>query len=273
MKILLLFSGFFLDVVKNRTLLWKLAKNDFKSRYASSFLGVAWAFLQPLATLLTMWFVFQVALRNGDQGGYPFIVWFAPAMLVWNYFSEAVNSATGSVAGYSYLVRKVNFRVGILPVVKILSSGFIHLAMLLIVLAFNVAYRVGFSLYNLQIFYYLFCMFCLLLGLGWLLGSISLFAPDVASFVNIVLGVGFWASPICWNPDTFANNIAVLNVLKLLNPMFYIIEGYRDTFLGRMWFWERPFPISLAFWLVTGVVFLLGAFVFNRLRPQFADVL
>ncbi len=273
MKYISIFSSFFRNLLKNRGLLWKLSVDDFKSRYASSFLGVAWAFLQPILLLVTMWFAFQVALGNGDQGGFPFILWFAPGLLAWNFFSESINSMTSSIRGYSYLVRKVNFRVSILPIVKMVSAFFVHVGMLFIVVGIMLFYGYGLTIYTLQLFYYLLCMFVLLLGLGWLLSAISLFAPDVVSIVGIVLNMGFWASPIAWNPDLFASSPTALAVLRVLNPMFYVIEGYRDTFLGRMWFWERSLTSTLVFWVTALLAFLVGSFVFNRLRPQFADVL
>ncbi len=273
MRYINIFLDFFRSLWQNRVLLWKLSVNDFKARYASSFLGTAWAFLQPLLLLCTMWFAFQVALGNGDQGGFPFILWFAPAMLVWTFFSESLNAMTNSIRGYSYLVRKVNFRVSILPLVKMISSFFVHIGMLVFVVVILFVYRQGLTIYSLQLFYYLACVFMLLLGLGWLLSAVSLFAPDVVSIVAIVLNVGFWASPIAWNPELLASSPLVLRLLQTINPMYYVIEGYRDTFLGRMWFWERPLGITLSFWCIALGFFLLGAFVFNRLRPQFADVL
>ena len=64
---------------ENRSMLWRLSGNDFRAKYATSFLGVAWAFIQPLCTVLVLWFVFQVGLRSADISGVPFIVWYAPA--------------------------------------------------------------------------------------------------------------------------------------------------------------------------------------------------
>ncbi len=273
MKFVHTFLDFFQKLIQTRSLLWKLAVNDFKARHAASFLGVTWAFLQPILLLVTMWFAFEVALGSGEQDGFPFILWFAPALLVWNFFSESMNSMTSSVRGYSYLVRKVNFRVSILPLVKMLSAFFIHLAMLAVVVALLFVYGRGLTPYVIQILYYLLCLFTLLLGFGWLLSSITLFAPDIISIVSICITMGFWASPIAWNPAFLSSQPLILKILQTVNPMYYIIEGYRDTFLGRMWFWERPWSLTLSFWCIALFVFFLGAYVFNRLRPQFADML
>ncbi len=83
-------------ILKDKDILWGLAKNDFKARYATSFLGVSWAFVQPLVMILVMWFIFQVGLRNQPVEGQPFIVWFIPAYLAWADVSDAFTSTTNS---------------------------------------------------------------------------------------------------------------------------------------------------------------------------------
>ena len=133
---MLIIKGFFTflrDIIKDRSILWSLAKNDFKSRFAASLLGAFWAFAQPLVTLLVFWFVFQVGFKNPPVSDVPFIVWFAPAYLVWAFFSEAVTAGTNCLVEYSYLVKKVNFRVSIIPIGKIISSAFIHLAFIVFI--------------------------------------------------------------------------------------------------------------------------------------------
>ena len=115
------------ELWQNRHLIWKLAKNDFKTRFAGSYLGIVWAFVQPIVTVLVYWFVFQVGMRNGDINGKPFIVWYIPAYLVWTFFSEAFSASANSVREYSYLVKKVNFPIFSIPVVKVISALFIHI--------------------------------------------------------------------------------------------------------------------------------------------------
>lgn len=109
------FVRFLTDIVHDRSVLWGLAKNDVRAKFAASFLGSVWAFIQPLITLLVLWFVFQVGFRNPPVSDVPFMVWYAPAYLVWSFFSEALTSGTNCLIEYSYLVKKVNFRVSIIP--------------------------------------------------------------------------------------------------------------------------------------------------------------
>lgn len=264
------FLMFLWDAIRSRETIMRLALNDFKGRFASSYFGVVWAYVTPLVTMLVLWFVFQVGIRSENIGDHPFIVWFAPSYLLWAFFSETLAAGTNSIREYSFLVRKLNFRVSIVPLVKILSGCFVHLAFIGFLFFLNVLYGVPFSLYNLQILYYFFCCIFLLLGLCWLTSAITPFFSDMQSIVSILIQIGFWATPIVWNADNLINPL-IANILKL-NPMFYICRGYRDAMVDNVWFWERGFT-NLSFWLTAMFFFVIGALVFNRLRSHFADVL
>ena len=86
-----------------------------------------WTVLQPLVNMLVIWGVFQLGFKTANlSGDIPFIVWYMPAFLVWNYFQEAFSQSANSVIEYSYLVKKVNFSVEIIPMIKIVSSAIIH---------------------------------------------------------------------------------------------------------------------------------------------------
>ena len=111
---------------KNRKLIFSLAKNDFKTRFAGSYLGIFWAFVQPVVTILVYWFVFQVGFRSGTVAEFPFVLWLTAGLVPWFYFSEALMGATSSLLEYSYLVKKVVFNIDILPVIKVLSALFVN---------------------------------------------------------------------------------------------------------------------------------------------------
>ncbi len=264
------FFVFIMDILYHRRTLWKLAKNDFKARHLTSFLGVIWGFVQPLVTILVFWFVFEVGFRSAPVSDVPFIVWFVPAYLSWNFFAECVNSSSNSLREYSYLVKKVNFRVSMIPIVKVISSTFVHIAFIGFIVLMMLFYGVGMSIYNLQVIYYFLATVILLVGLAWLLSSVSVFAGDVGNIVNVIIQIGFWMTPIFWSIDTMSPT--VINILKYINPMFYIVRGYRDSFIDKVWFWEYPMD-TIYFWGITLVVFMLGAITFKKLRPHFADVL
>jgi lipopolysaccharide transport system permease protein/teichoic acid transport system permease protein len=92
---------------------------------------------------------------------------------------------------------------------------------------------------------------------------------DVGQVVTMVLQFGFWFTPILWNIGMVPEKY---QTLMKLNPVFYITEGYRNSFISGIWFWEYP-RWTLEFWILTGIIFVLGAIIFLKLRPHFADVL
>lgn len=262
------FIAVFYGLYKDRGMLWRLSKNDIKARFSSSLLGVIWAYIQPLSTILVFWFVFQVGLRNADIGNYPFIIWFVPAYLSWTFFQDTLSSMTGSIREYSYLVRKVNFNVSLIPYVKLISGCFVHMAFIAFIFAINAVYGNTFQMKNLQVFYYFICTVVLLSGLGVLCATITPFVGDVPNIVSVLLQIVFWATPIVWNANGLSPK--VLNILKM-NPMYYICMGYRDSFIGDSYFWESS--QTLWFWIFAIIILCYGVHLFRRMQKDFADVL
>lgn len=262
-------SGFLEDLYIQRKTIVELSKNDFRARYLESYLGITWAFVQPLATILILWFVFEMGFKVGAVNDCPFVLWLMAGLLPWNFFAEALMNGMNSIREQSYLVKKVVFKVSILPLVKILSALIVHLVFIILMVGLFWASGRPPTLYALQIPYYLLLTILLVLGLSWLTASLVIFVPDLREVISILLQFGFWLTPIFWSlsmvPDWSRFYIK-------LNPMYYVVNGYRDALIDHVWFWERP-ALTLYFFGVMGIVFLVGSFMFIKLRPHFADVL
>ena len=258
------------EMAKDRKLIFNLAKNDFKTRFAGSYLGIVWALIQPIVTILVYWFVFQVGLKSGKMVDYPFIVWLVSGLVPWFYFSEALSGGTGAMIEYSYLVKKVVFKIDILPIVKAISALFVNSFFIVIAIVLCWVYGYAPSLYTLQIIYYLICMIVLVLGMVYLTSALVVFFRDLSQIINIVLQVGIWATPIMWPAETTLT--ATLHRIFKLNPMYYIVDGYRNSLLGHHWFWENM-KWTIYFWVFALLMLLIGTTVFKRLKVHFADVL
>ncbi|MCM3747653.1 ABC transporter permease [Paenibacillus pasadenensis] len=252
-----------------RHLIRNLSQNDFKTKYSGSYLGIFWAFVQPVATVLIYWFVFQIGFRSGPVQDAPYILWLIAGLVPWFFFSDAVTNGTYSLLEYNYLVKKIVFNINILPVVKLVSSLYVHIFFIL--LSFIVFGLYGYypDLYYIQILYYSICMIVLAYALSLLTSSLILFLKDIGQFISIVLQFGMWLTPILWNISMMPQR---LHWLMKLNPMFYVVEGYRDALIGHVWMVER-YNQTIYFWTFTIAVLWLGTFIFKRLRPHFADVL
>ena len=148
------------DLYRNRRLVMKLAKNDFKTRYAGSYFGTIWAFVQPVVTILVYWFVFSVGFRsNTDELGIPFVLYLVAGIVPWFFFSDALSGGTNALIEYNYLVKKVVFNISVLPVVKIISALFVHGFFVILAIILYMSNGRFPDMYYLQIFYYSACAF------------------------------------------------------------------------------------------------------------------
>lgn len=257
-------------------LIARLAKDDFKKKFAGSYLGVIWAFIQPVITVLVYWFVFEKALGAGSQIGkdgilVPYVLWLVAGLVPWFFFSDALSSGTNTLVDYSYLVKKVVFRIEILPLVKVISASFVHIFFICFAILLSACYGYFPDLYVLQAVYYTFCMAVLVCGLIYITSPVVVFFRDLSQIVNIILQIGIWMTPIMWNFGAIQFSPVVMKILRL-NPMFYIVQGYRDAFINKVGFWEYP-GLTCYFWVFTLVMLWIGKKVFRRLKPHFADVL
>lgn len=262
------------ELWQNRRLIWKLAKNDFKTRYAGSYLGMVWALAQPVVTILLYWFVFGMLMPSkADVAGQlevPYVIWLTAGLVPWFYFSEAICNGTNALLEYNYLVKKVVFKISILPIIKVLGATFIHVFFACVMLVIYFCLGFAPSLYLLQLPYYSICLFVFVLALCYSTCAVVVFFRDLNQIINIFLQVFMWATPILWNITMLGS--PVLQMVFKLNPIFYVVNGYRSAMFEQTWFWQ-DFYSTMYFWIVVVVLFGIGGLLFKRLKVHFADVM
>ena len=234
-----------------------------------NYLGVLWAFVQPTVMILVYWFIFQIGFKSVPVDNFPFILWLVTGLVPWFFFAESLQSATQSILSNSFLVKKVVFRVSLLPIIQIISALTIHIFFILFLFCMFLYYGYSPTIYWLQIPYYLFCTVILVLGISWMTSSIVVFFRDLGQIVSMFIQLFFWLTPIIWSFKIIP--LKYQYVIEY-NPIYYIIEGYRDSLIHNIWFWEKS-TLSIQYWIITMLFFFGGAVVFRKLRPHFADVL
>lgn len=262
-------TNFLIELVNNRHKIIEMTRQDFRRKYLGSYLGLLWAFIHPFTTIVIYWFVFSVGFRSGEVDNVPFIVWFICGIVPWFFISDAIANATNVIIEYSFLLKKMAFNIGMLPLIKILSSLVIQIFFIIIMLLITIYYGIKPSIYSLQIVYYLFASIVITVGISWITSSAVVFMKDIGQAVNIFLQLFFWCTPIVWSFKILPQKY---ELVLLVNPFYYIVEGYRDSIIYHTWFWQRPGSM-LYFWCVAVLLLFLGAFLFKRLRPHFADVI
>ncbi len=262
------FFDFLRFLRQRKYLIIEMAKRDLSDQHIGSVLGVLWTFVHPLVMVFILWLVFSVGFKAAPATGVPFVVWLMTGMGIWMTFGDVLSRSTSAIVTSPHLVKKLQFGVSVLPIVKLAGALVLHAIFMVVLIFLILLYDLPVRLYWLQVFYYFFAMSVLVVGLSWIAASVNVFFRDAAQIVQICLQVGFWGTPIFWDLSIMPEN---LRFFFKLNPMFYIVQGYRESFLYSIPFWDHGL-MTAYYWLVALGIFLVGAWIFRQLRPHFADV-
>jgi ABC-type polysaccharide/polyol phosphate export permease len=258
---------FFQHIYLQRYVILTLSRRDFERKYIKNFLGMIWAVIDPFAFVVILYIVFGARYGNSSATGVPFVVYLLCGYIAYDLFNS-ISSLTQVVKDHSFLLKKVDFRVSILPIIRMFSNLMVHaivLVICIIILFFN---HITPTVYWIQLLYYLLAISVFLVSTAWFTSSVYLFFPDISNVIGIITRVLFFLTPIFYTIDGFSHTAQM--ILKL-NPLYYIVNGYRDSLLYGKGFWEHP-VLTGYFWMVTLLMLITGMLVFRKLRPHFADV-
>jgi len=253
----------------HRSLILAMAVREIEKRYIGTLGGLAWSIINPLMMILVYWFVFSVGFKIQPPGGIPFILIFLCGLIPWTLFNETLIKNTEVIRENSHLVTKTVFPTEILPLINFIASLITHGIMMVILLVLMVANGVAFDWINFQFLFYLGALSFFIFGLSWLLAALNVFYRDVGQILGVVLNLWFWLTPIVWLTDMIP---AEHRWWLQLNPMTYIVTGYKNSFFYHVPFWEHP-ESGLPFWGLSLVLFMTGGMIFRKLKPEFAEVL
>lgn len=259
------------DHVEYRKQILKLAKSDLIRTYKGASLGWAWAIIRPTIMIVTYYAAFSFGLRVGKPiGGVSFFLWLIAGIAPWFYISAMYTGGAYCIRKYSYLVTKIRYPVSTIPTVVNLSQMITHIAVVLIVM---VIYIIGGKMpdvYWLQLPFYTLLMFLLSTAWSLLAGIVSTINKDIAQLIRASTMVLFWMSAILYDASR-VNNVIFKKVLAI-NPITYIVDGYRNVFVYKVWFWERWAELR-NFGIAYVVMVLLALYAYKKLVKEIPDVL
>jgi homopolymeric O-antigen transport system permease protein len=255
------------QLLRHRVLIESLVARELKARYRGSVLGVVWSFLNPLLLLLIYTFVFSVVMP-GARGGQieHFPVFMFCGILPWIWFSSSLlESANVFIAGGG-LLRKVLFPAEVLPIVTVFA-GLVHFCLgLPILLAFLLYYRVPITADLAWLPLIVVDQLLLTLGLALIVSALTVHFRDLRDLLGNLLTLAFFATPIVY-PLSQAPDWA--RSLLELNPFTHLVVAYQEVLFlpGPFTGWRRLFALGV----VALLVFVVGYFVFDRLRDTLAE--
>ena len=256
---------FFKGLYDYRELLKTSISKDIRGKYKNSILGVMWSFLNPLLQIAVYALVFPLLMRGGGIENYT--VFICCGLIPWTFFSTAISRTSFTIIENGNIVKKVYFPREILPISVVTSEAVNFIISTIIIIVFVLGYGVGISKYIIFYPIVLLIQYFLLIGISFIVSSVTVYFRDLQHFIGIALQLLFYATPIVYSIQTIPEQYRW--ILKI-NPMTYIIEGYRDIFYNQCMPDMKMLGIVLAIGIATWII---GYIIFNKLQKKFAEEL
>lgn len=254
----------------------RLSIYDVKSKNQNNYLGMVWEILTPVISILIYWFVFGTLRQRApiEMGNMevPFFFWLFIGFVVWTFFYQASIEASKSIYTRLKMLSKMNFPLSVIPNIPIFSKFYTHIIMLTIALiVFQFAgYYV--SLYMIQVLYFIIGTYILIYAFALITSTLSTLIRDVHLLLNSLLRMLLYLSGVLWPLSILADFPTLMTIMKL-NPLVYLIEGYRAAFFGTEWYFVTHWEYTLYFWGVIIVMLFIGSVLHVKFRRNFIDYL
>lgn len=254
----------FKKIYNYRELLKTNVKKEIRGRYKNSILGIMWSFLNPLLQLAVYSIIFGALLAGGDK---TYHIYICVALIPWTYFTTAITQSAFTVIGNADIIKKVYFPREILPISVVTSGAVNFVISTIIILAFVIFSGIGLSWYLVFYPFILLIQFILLLGISFIVSSVTVYFRDLEHIIGVVLMAAFYATPIVYKLEQLPAN---LQIIMQLNPMTHLINAYRDIF----YYHQMPNMQILCILLALSILLtVIGYFIFKKLQKGFAEEL
>ena len=264
------------EQITNFGMIRRMSKYEEKATYQSHYLGLIWQFLNPAIQVGIYYIVFGLGLNQGRKvDGVPYIVWMLVGIIAWFFLNSTILGGSNSIYRQVNMVSKMKFPISVLPSVNMMSNFFSYRWMMIVMFAVMTAFGVYPTIYWVQYFYYFFCMIVFLFAFSLLNSTITVLVRDYHIMLQSILRLLFYLSGAIWNINVLAGNSTSVKAgmfvrLLELNPLYYIISGFRDTFLSHGWLWQRGTQ-TLFFWGITLLLLFVGSHLHMKFRARFVD--
>src|SRR5690625_2944914 len=264
------------EQIENFYLIRRLSVYEIKSQNRNNYLGTAWEIINPSIQIMIYWFVFSTLRKRapieiGDIE-VPFFPWLLAGFFLWIFFYQSTIQGSKSIYTRLRMLSKMNFPMSVIPNYVIFSKFYIHLFMLAITVIIFQFMGYFASIYYIQLIYFMFAAFCLIYAISLITSTLSTIIRDVHMLLNSTLRMMLYLSGVLWPITLLADFPTIMSMMKL-NPLFYLIEGYRSALFGLDWYFIEHWQYTLYFWGLVIVLFLLGSTLHVKFRKHFIDYL
>jgi lipopolysaccharide transport system permease protein len=253
------------EIWRYKDLFLFLVWRDIKTRYSQSILGVGWAIIQPVFSMIVFTIVFG-NLAQVNSEGVPYAIFSYTALVPWTFFATSLTSASGSLITSKNLLTKVYFPRLVIPISPVLGKLIDFGISFLILIGLMVWFGVKPTIWALMIPVFIIIMVLTSAGVGMWLTALSIQYRDIRYGADFFVQLLMYASPVIYATSTIPEKY---QILYALNPMVGVIEGFRAALLGTR---AMPWEFIALGSLMSAAFFLSGALYFNSMERYFADV-
>jgi lipopolysaccharide transport system permease protein len=253
------------DLWEYRELLYFLTWRDVLVRYKQTVLGVAWAIIQPLFTMV-VFSVFFGKLVKVPSDGIPYPIFSYAALVPWTFFSNSLNKTSNSLVGNAALIRKIYFPRLAMPIAAVLSGVVDFVLAFMVLLGMMLFYGIVPTIHAIWLPGLLLLAFVTSLGVGLWLSAMNVQFRDVRHTVPFIIQFWLFATPVAYPSSLLAEP---WRTLYGINPMVGVVEGFRWALLGTD---TAPGLMIIVSSLVSLALLIGGAYYFRRMEKTFADV-
>lgn len=259
------------DIIKNfvlyRHLLLQMVTREIKGRFAGSMGGLLWNFIHPILMLVVYLFVFVYIFKmrvGSEAGAGASVIYLMSGLFPWIMISEGLSRGTSSLIENATIIQKTAFPTEILPAKAVIAPLLSYGIAILILSVYKIIFSGSFAFFFILPFIFLLQVI-FTLGIAFFTATLTVFFKDVMQIMQVIINFWMYLTPILY-PMNLLPDWA--GRLMYLNPLYPLITLYHDMFVdGRIGQWKM---ISLSLGWSLGF-FFIGAFVFNKLKYEFAD--
>ncbi len=243
-------------------LLIEMTKRELDARYKNTLFGFLWVLINPLMQMSVIGFIFKFFIKEPISNYYFYLL---VGLLVWNFFSLSLSKATASIVNERSLIKKAKFQREIIPI-SIILSNFTHLIAAFLILLVLASFNGIFSIYNIPGFIAgVVLLLTFATGLSLLTSSLNVKFRDTSFFVQSVLVIWFYATPIVYSISVIPHELIWI---WRLNPMTSVIQLFQNALVSA----PAPGPAMLFSNIsVTVIIAILGINIFRSESKNFDD--
>ncbi len=258
---------YWMDLWRYRELFYILAWRDIAVRYKQTIIGVLWAILRPLLTMMIFVVVFGHIAKLPSEG-VPYPIFVFAAMLPWTFFATAFADASNSLIGNANLISKVYFPRLIIPASSVIVAGVDFLISFVILIGLMIWYSYIPDWHILTLPFFLLLAFFAVLGAGLYVAALNVKYRDFRFVIPFVVQLGLYISPVGFSTTIVPEKF---QLLYYLNPMVAVIDGFRWAISGgRTAFNLTELTVSI---VVVVLLCIVGVYHFRKTEKTFADVI